>query len=205
MGVVAADGGVDLDRKAGFIGPLDSLDGAGEGALETAKLVVNFGRGAVEGDAEAHDAGFFHLEDGFAGQQRGGAGGNGNLDALFGGIANQLIEIRALEGVAAGEDEDGNLHVGDLIDDGLALFSGELVGVRDGLSCGAAMFAGKITGLCDFPDGEERRFVEVQPAAGGNLMHGLHGASSRNRGEQARGYCAGGIRRMPQQEEQTFG
>jgi hypothetical protein len=43
VGVVAADGGVHLDGDAGFIGPLDGLDGAGPGAREAAKGIVNLG------------------------------------------------------------------------------------------------------------------------------------------------------------------
>ena len=41
LGVVAADGGVDLDGKARFTGPLDGLDGARICAGQTAKSVVN--------------------------------------------------------------------------------------------------------------------------------------------------------------------
>ncbi len=54
---------------------------------------------------------------------------------------------------------------------------GQLVGVRDGLRGGAAMLAGQVAGLRDFPDGEERRFVVVDPAAGGNVVHRLHKTS----------------------------
>jgi hypothetical protein len=51
----------------------------------------------------------------------------------------------------------------------------------DGLGGGAAMLAGQITGLRDFPDGQKRSFVEIQPAAGGNAVHRLHGASVQSR------------------------
>ena len=122
--------------------------------------------------------GFLHLENGFAGQQGRGAGRDRDLDALFGGIADQFEDVRALQRVAAGEDEDGHLHVGDLVDQALAFGGGQLVGVGDGLGGGAAMLAGQVAGLRDFPDGQERSFVEVQPAAGGNVVHRLHGASS---------------------------
>ena len=67
------------------------------------------------------------------------------------------------------------MHVGDLIDQGLAFSVGEFVGMGDGLRGRTAVLAGQITGLCDFPDGQKRRFVEVQPAAGGNCVHRFHG------------------------------
>jgi hypothetical protein len=47
----------------------------------------------------------------------------------------------------------------------------------DGLGGGAAMLAGQVTRLCDFPDGKERGFVEVQPATSGNIVHRLHETS----------------------------
>ena len=90
---------------------------------------------------------------------------------------DQVKDIGTFEGVAAGEDEDGHLHGGDLIDQGFAFVRAELVGMRDGLGGSAAMLAGQITGLRDFPDGQKRSFIEIQPAAGGNAVHWLHGAS----------------------------
>ena len=174
MCVVAADGGVDLDGDAGFVGPLDCLDGASPGAGQAAEGVVNFGRGAVERDAEADEAGLFQLEDGVAGEERRGAGSERDLDAFVGGVADELEDVFALHGVAAGEDEDGDVHVGDLVDKGFAFSVGELVGMGDGLGGGAAVLAGKVTGLCDFPDGKEWSFVEIKPATCGNVMHRLH-------------------------------
>jgi hypothetical protein len=44
------------------------------------------------------------------------------------------------------------------------------------------MLAGQITGLRDLPDGQKGRFVKVQSATGGNIVHGLHRASSGNPG-----------------------
>ena len=99
------------------------------------------------------------------------------MHAFVGGVANEFEDVFALHGVAAGEDEDGNVHVGDLVDEGFAFGVAELVGMGDGLGGGAAMFTGKVTGLSDFPDSEEGRFVEVQTAAGGNSVHRLHETS----------------------------
>ena len=82
VGVVAADGGVHLDGDAGFVGPLDGLNGARPCAGKAAEGVVNLGGGAVERDAEADDSCFFQLEDGFAGEQRSGAGSECDLARL---------------------------------------------------------------------------------------------------------------------------
>jgi hypothetical protein len=56
--------------------------------------------------------------------------------------------------------------------------------MSDGLGGGAAVLAGQITGLGDFPDGEERGFIEVQPATSGNVVHRLHEASSGIRADR---------------------
>ena len=111
-------------------------------------------------------------------EQRRGAGRDRNMHALAGGVADQVEEIFALQRVAAGEDEDGNVHLGDLVDERFAFFVGELVRMRNGLGGGAAVLAGQVTGLRDLPDGEEGRFVVVDPAAGGNVVHRLHETSS---------------------------
>jgi hypothetical protein len=96
---------------------------------------------------------------------------------------NQVKDIGTFEGVASGEDEDGHLHGGDLIDQGFAFVRTELIGMGDGLGGGAAMLADQITRLRDFPDGQKRSFVEIQPAAGGNAVHGLHEGLRWNRGQ----------------------
>ena len=43
-------------------------------------------------------------------------GVSATLHAFIGGIADELEDVFALHGVAAGEDEDGDVHVGDLVD-----------------------------------------------------------------------------------------
>ena len=106
VGVVAADGGVHLDGQAGFVGPLDGLDGARPGAGQAAEGVVNLGGRAVERDAEPDQAGLFELEDRVAGQQRRGAGRERHLHALSGCVMDQFEDVFALERVAAGEDKD---------------------------------------------------------------------------------------------------
>ena len=174
---MAADGGVDLDGDAGFVGPLDGLNGACPCAGQSAEGIVNLRGRAVERDAEADQAGFLELEDRLAGEQGGGRGSERDLDTFACGVANQLEDVLAFQRVSAGEDEDGNVHLGDLVDQRLALGVIELVGVGDGLSGGAAVLAGQVAGLCDLPDGKKGGFVEVQSATGGNIVHRLHRTS----------------------------
>ena len=192
VGVVAADGGVDLDGNARLVGPLDGLDGARIGAGKAAESVVNLGGRAVQRDAEPDQARLLELENRLAGQQRRGAGGERHLDAFVGGVADQLEDVLALQRVAAGEDEDGHAHRGDLVDQRLPLGVGQLVGVGDGLGGGAAVLAGQVAGLGDLPDGEEGGFVKVQPATGGNVVHRLHETSCGiGAGGPGSGACAG--------------
>ena len=121
-----------LDGNAGFVGPLNGLDGARPGAGKAAEGVVNLRGRAVERDAEPDKAGLFHLEDRLPGEQRRGAGGERDLNALLGGVADQLENVRALHRVAAGEHEDLHVHFGDLVDQRHAFGVGELVGVGKG-------------------------------------------------------------------------
>ena len=177
VGVVTADRGVDLDGNAGFVGPLDGLDGARPGAGKAAEGVVNLRGGAVERDAQPNQSRLFQLEDGFAGEQRRGAGGKRDLYTLASRIADQFEDVFPLQWIAASEDEDGDVHIGDLINKRLAFSVRQFVRMRDGLGGGAAVFAGQITGLRDFPDGKKGGFVKVEPAASGNIVHRLHKAS----------------------------
>ncbi len=142
---------------------------------------MNLGCGAVQRNSQADHARFLHFEDGFAGQQRRSAGRNRHFDILFGGIADQLIDVGAFEGVAAGKDKDGHLHPGDLVDESFALVGAQLFGVGDRLGGGPAVFAGEITGLRDLPDCQKGSLVEIQSTTSGNVVHRLHVASIRSR------------------------
>ena len=172
--VMAADGGVDLDGDADFIGPFDGLDGACPGAGEAAEGIVDFRAGAVEGDAEADEACFLEFDERIAGEQRSGAGGEGDADALVAGVLDELEDVGTLERITAGEDEDGDFHFGDFVDELFAFGGGELVGMGDGLGRGAAVFAGQIAGLGYLPDDQERLFVVVDVAALGKFIHRFH-------------------------------
>jgi hypothetical protein len=110
-------------------------------------------------------------------QQRGGAGRERDLDAFSSGVTDELKDIGALERVAAGKDEDGDVHVRNLIDKRFAFRVRQFIGVGNGLCGSAAVLAGQVTGLRDFPDGQKRGFVKVEPATSGNIVHRLHKTS----------------------------
>ena len=63
------------------------------------------------------------------------------------------------------------MHGGNLVDKRFAFSVAQLVGMSDGLRCGAAMLAGQVAGLGDLPDGKEGGFVVVDSAAGGDILH----------------------------------
>ena len=80
-------------------------------------------------------------------------------------VANQLKKILPLQRVAASENENWNVHVGDLINERLAFLVRQLIGMRNGLRRRAAVFARQVAGLRDLPDCEKRRFVVVDLAS----------------------------------------
>ena len=59
VGVMAADGGMDLDGNARLIGPLDGLDGSRPGAGKAPESIVNLRRRAIQRDAQPDKASFF--------------------------------------------------------------------------------------------------------------------------------------------------
>src|ERR1035438_8170194 len=70
--------------------------------------------------------------------------------------------------------------------------------MRNGLRCGAAMLAGKVTGLRDLPDGQKGRFVIVDLAAGGNIVHRLHKTSIELQQSRMKKNRAWGMEQLPQ-------
>ena len=88
--VVAADGGVHLDRNPRLVGPLDGLDRPRPCSRQSAKRIVNLRRRAVQRNPQPHQPSFFHLENRFARQQRRGARRHRHLHALARRVADQL-------------------------------------------------------------------------------------------------------------------
>jgi hypothetical protein len=76
-------------------------------------------------------------------------------------MADQLEQIGPFDRVASREHKNWNLQGRNLIDQVLALSGAEFHGVAIRLGGGAAMYTRQVTGLRNFPDGNERAFVEV--------------------------------------------
>ena len=74
------------------------------------------GAGAVHADGQPRQAGFLEPDDNLPRQQRRGARRERDAHAHRPGVADQLEQIGPLDGVAAGEHEDGHLHRRNLID-----------------------------------------------------------------------------------------
>jgi hypothetical protein len=53
--------------------------------------------------------------------------------------------------------------------------------VGNGLRRRPAMLARQVARLRDLPDGQKRRFVKVEPAASGTIVHRLHKTSIESR------------------------
>lgn len=77
------------------------------------------------------------------------------------GVLDQFENVGALDGIAAGEDEDRYLHLCDLVDEPLALRDGELKRVALGLRTGAAVDARQIASLRYFPNHDIRSLRKV--------------------------------------------
>ncbi len=101
-------------------------------------------------------AGFDDLLRDFLGDQ-GSVGGQGDPQALIGGVPRQLEDVRTIERLAAGEHQDGVGEGGDLIDDVQALRGGQVVGRGKLGGGGAAMHATQITAFGDFPKNQARQ------------------------------------------------
>ena len=98
------------------------------------------------------DAVGFELGEDFDGELGGGGGSDGDGEAEAAGFVDEVVDVGALQRIAAGEDE---VRLGvegcDLAEQGEALGVGELVGMRGGDGFGAAVAAGERAGLGHLP------------------------------------------------------
>jgi hypothetical protein len=137
----------------------------GEGAVkragDAANLVVGGGVRAVQADGHAGHAGVLEALYGFGRQQRGGAGRHVGAQSQAHAVADQIVEIRPLQRVAAGEDHQRLAERTDLIQQAETLCGCQLVRVAFGLGGGAAVDAGQVARLRNFPDHQHRALVEV--------------------------------------------
>ena len=156
-------GGVDLHAEADIVGPVQDIHGALPGAFDLAKIVVDRRPGRVQAEGDAADARVPGLFQARFGGQRGGGGGQRAAQALFGGVGDEIEEVPAHHGVAAGEDEDGMVaEGGQAVDEAEAFLSGKFQRMGMMLGVGAAVDARVGAGPGHFPGDGEGRFVEVR-------------------------------------------
>ena len=79
-------------------------------------------------------------------------------------VADQVVEVGPLERIAAGEHHQRLAEGADLVEQAVALFGGQFLGLPLGLRGRAAMDAGEVAGLGGFPDHQQRGLVEVHAA-----------------------------------------
>src|ERR1022692_3437405 len=94
-------------------------------------------------------------------QQRRGAGRHVGAEADFHGVADQVVEVRPLERIAARKHHQGLPKRADLVEQAIALFSRQFLRVPLGLSRGPAMYARQIASLGGFPDHQHRGLIEI--------------------------------------------
>jgi hypothetical protein len=78
------------------------------------------------------------------------------------GTADKIKDVRALQGIAAGKNEDRRLQVGDIANQFFCLHGCQFQRVASGLRIRAAVTAGKIAGLRGFPDHNQGAPVQIK-------------------------------------------
>jgi len=80
---------------------------------------------AVKAHGHSGEVGTFQIGDGFAGQQWCGAGRHSRMEAMRHCPADQIKNVRALQGIATGQNENGRLQVGDVANQLLRFHGGQ--------------------------------------------------------------------------------
>jgi hypothetical protein len=117
---LAADGGVDLERKAELSRPARRLDRAVERPRGEPEAVVQIRAREVERERDLVEARVLELREPLERQLL--RGGRYRRDAQASGlsVADELGEVGAAERIAAAQDEERRAHVGDGVDEAQA-------------------------------------------------------------------------------------
>ena len=127
--VAFGHGGVDLERQSAFAAAPHAVNGGLPGARHLTPFVVDRGVDVIEADADASHAGRFESGDDLGGKQC-AVGTKDDAQAATGAVPRQLEDILAQQRLAAAEHHDLEAGAGDLVEEGLALGGGKLIGVR---------------------------------------------------------------------------
>jgi hypothetical protein len=148
--VALGEGGVDQELLAVFPEELGGAHYAFEGAGALAKVVVDCGAGAVQGEGDHLDVGLLHLLADFVGNER-TVGRHAHPEAERGAVFRQLEDILPHQRLAAGEDHDRLREFRDLLDEILTLFRREIAFRGSELGGTAAVDAFQVAALGGLP------------------------------------------------------
>jgi hypothetical protein len=96
------------------------------------------------------------------------------MNSAFGCVCDELINISTFEGIAAGEDKNRGLQIGDIVDQATSFGSSEFGKIAQRLCAGATVNASQVASLRHFPDHDQRALVKVQlSVAAGRLRRQL--------------------------------
>ncbi len=120
-----------------------------------------FGTGAVDADGHATHARLLDAGESLGGHQASSRGGERGTHSLLHSVGENVKEVAAHHGIAAGDHQDGVAELLDLIDEADSLTVGQLVRVSSRLGLRAAVLAGECAGSSQLPGDGEGGEVEV--------------------------------------------
>ncbi len=177
---------VDLDRQPHLVSPFGRPHRHLEGAVHAAEAVVAPGVGAVEAQRDRLDPGRLERREALPRQVGGHRRRERGADPAIRGGPDELLEVRAAERVAAGEDDMRQrvAEAEDPVEEPLPLVGRQLERAPLGLGRGAAVAAGEAAGQRCLPVDEHRGAVVDESAR-------LDGADAGQGAGMAAGMTAG--------------
>jgi len=119
---------------------------------------------AIERDADVGDVRGFQSCGLFRGDER-AIGGDGKLQSRIGGQIDEVEKARMNQGFSTGEEQRGELILGEVTDHGAHLVPVELAGILGGHRVGVAVDAAEVAGAGDVP--HDDRFAASCAGCGG--------------------------------------
>jgi hypothetical protein len=134
------------------------------------EIVVRLGIRSIQADRHARNAALLEAVDGRFGEQGRSAGGDIRAQPDLHAVADQIVEIRALQRVAAGENHQGIAEGFDLVEQFETLRGVEFLRMPARLGGCAAVYACQVARLGYFPNHEHRGLVEIHRVSSCNWM-----------------------------------